>query len=68
MSATTAEFAPKSSTASRLFVAARARLAALCAGAVHARYGAPPPESDEISAESDEDMRVAVALICAAHF
>jgi hypothetical protein len=67
MGVTTSKFARKASAASRLLSATGGRLAALRAGAVSTRYGAPPPESERILVEDDEDLRVTIALLCAAY-
>jgi hypothetical protein len=52
---------------STTFGAVRQRMRVLIDQAMHARYGAPPPEPGDEATDPDE-AAIAIALICAAHF
>lgn len=50
------------------FATVSARLADLADQVTTARYGAPPPEGEEIEPMDPEEARLYVAMACAVHF
>jgi len=55
-------------TLARMARGLHARTLGLADQAMTARYGPPPPPREEAGPEVDEETRLMVALICAAHF